>query len=601
MANARNLIAQDPTLDLAAILKLEAEKQQLHDDLVKMGTPIVQAQVAARQQQNTFDPMAELELALGQSNEAVVESWQQSEPTTQEPQAGPRDASGRIQSPDWVEAGPGVGARRVDGKLQVSNVKDKEGNFTMDNSWYYRSSQTHGPNASRQPPTAVASQLSSILSLPNAEAQLQAFGQLQVSVGQEMARAHADAVAQAEQKLGVEQLRSLLAQNEQVDRRNPAWTARPVDSPETARVRAQLDNAIIKANSLAETFLRSNPNIAGMQAQLKTAESFLTRSLNREAQMDQKEAAEQLRTQAKVEALRAQLRPQQLRRARMLDPELVGMEDDSVIQLLAKGKKAFSKEQEMILQAGEGDLLEMALANNKEAAAILIKETAANSGVPEEVLGRRLKELNFNLDPAVALKSMMDRFPDRRSEEYKANVEPLMAYARGEVKDKDAQNWARSRIFNNARNGLVMRNTQEWINSVNSWAWPTNDQGESRIKAVVEAVSEIQGGAQVSLNDVIGHIRSKYPRSEWKALSQELKQGIRANKKEGLLTAVDAEAAVQQAELEFTRSVFADIERSWNQGLTSGMKEVFPGRVPLAYELSQGYQFLFGGPLDQNK
>lgn len=599
MANARNLIAQDPTLDLAAILKLEAEKQQLHDDLVKMGTPIVQAQVAARQQQNTFDPMAELELALGQSNEPVVESWQQSEPTPQEQQAGPRDASGRIQSPDWVEAGPGVGARRVDGKLQVSNVKDKDGNFTMDDSWYYRSSQTHGPNAT-QAPSALASQLGSIMSLPNAEAQLLAFGQLQVSVGQEMARAHADAVAQAEQKMGVPQLRNLLAQNEQVDRNNPAWAMRQVDSPETARVRAQLDNAVIKANSLAETFVRGNPSVAGLQAQLKTAETFLMRSLNKEQQMDQKTALEAMRMAEKTEALRAQYRPVQLRRARMLDSELVGKSDDEVVQLVARGKKAFTPEQDAILRASEGDLLQMALARNTEAAAVLLKEASATTNVPEEVLGRRLKELSYNMDPAVALKSLTDRFPDKKSQEYKANVEPLLAYARGEVKDKEAQSFARARIFNNALNGLHMRNTQEWVNNVNSWAWPTNDQGESRIKAVVEAVSEIQGGTQVSLNDVIGHIRSKYPRSEWKALSQELKQGIRANKKEGLLTAVDAEAAVQQAELEFTRGVMSDIVRTITMAPRSDTW--YPGNPNNpTLGLGQAYQFLFGGPLDQNK
>ena len=573
---------QDPTMLLGALLEAQANTAKMRaaeDALTRVTTPIVQSSIAGQQ-----------EATIKQNTEGSTALPVQ---TPDKPQV---DSKGRPMNTDWTEAIAGVGTRRVDGKLQVSNVKGPDGQFTMDDSWYYRSSANPGSLAAK----TVASQMASIQSLPTVDEKMVAFQQLQVDAARQVAEAHKQAVTQAEEKLGVPALKALLARNEAADRNTIEWQQRRVDSKATAQVRQQLENAMLKADGLAKSFLNSNTEIAGLQASLKTAEYYIQRSMTQEMRIDDKKAAEEFKLRNKKEEIMARYRPQHFSRARILDPALAGMEDTAIVDMIANGKKAFGAEQEALLAATEDQLLSAAVAGNNSAHAILVQEEAAKSGLPADMLSKRLSRLSMNATPEAVMASIEKSYPDKKSPEYQAAIAPFKLYKSGTKLDKDSADMMHRAMLRTAQSGLLIDNTREWIGDVRSWVWTGNEQGESRIKSIVDSIKTVQGETPVSLDDIVAYAKKNYDRKEWSAINRELRSALFANKKNGLLTQVDADMAAQRIQAEFTKGRASDAwafaKQTTNNTLTNMANS--SGIIPA---IGTAYDFLFGSPLDTNK
>ena len=596
----RRLMEKDPTLVLGAVAAENRKIQTariLEDLLVKTVTKAEQQQVAEDQAVQLGDP--------AQQPSESLDLLSAIQPTQQPLAAGtpPKGSISSITTSDWQDAGAGTKARRVNGKLEITNVKDEQGNPSMDSAWYYQANATPQQSANATQGSlqsgygnSVAQQLANIQALDSTEAKLTAFNELQIAVGKQMAEAEGAALRQAEQTLGVDRLRSLLAANEAVDRRNPNWATRRMDSPDTAQLRQQLDSAVLKATGLANSFLKSNPDIAGLQASMRTAEIALQRSLVSDQRINEREAQKQMQLDFKQAQLRDSFQPQQYRRIRTLYPDLQTKSDEEIVGILANGRKAIGKEQAALMQASDQDLLQFALQDDNQAAAILLDEESQRTGMSKEVLGQRLARLSANMSPQAALKAIQQRYPNRKSEEYKLAAQPFEAIIRGEKLDKEAAGSMRQTLYRSAMAGLTIANTKEWVSDTRNWVWPADSNGSSIVQALAEKAASAAGSTPVSIMDIASRIRSDLPREQWRAARDELVRAVYNNSKtrNGLLTSVDPDAVAQQVDLDLSRSRIAEAVGVFAQRSDNILRNMYQDS-PAAY-VGQAYDFLFGNP-----
>lgn len=448
---------------------------------------------------------------------------------------------------------------------------------------YYRSSKNppQGTYISAQDNRVsgnINSMISAIKAADGIDAKLAVYANLQTAAAQEASKAMGDAQKQAEVKLGVDRLEQLLAQNEAADRAHPMWNKVQSDSDETARVRAQLESARMKAAALADTYLKQNPALAAMQVQVKMAGNMLEldaknqqrkedredRQAERRANMEDMQnfqaeerdkarkenaaikAEQEAETLARKELeVTARYQPKQFARMRAIIPDFADATDTEIAKVLSSGKKAMSPEQEMVLKAGDQELLQLAAVRNQYASKLVVEEEAAKTGVPESELKMKLTKLSSNMTVDGYRRMVLSQYPDTNSAGYKE----AMALAKtGSVGTKEEQAAFQKHIYDAAVQGMRLENTRDWMSNI-SKNWQFSDP---RIKAAAEAISHTTG-QPASLQDLAMKLRADNPRSSLADISDAMRKEIFANRRTGLLTETDPMAAHHAVQLILTR------------------------------------------------
>lgn len=439
--------------------------------------------------------------------------------------------------------------------------------------------------------------LTSIEQAPDLKSKMLLFNDLQVSVAQQATGIMKEAQTQAEQKLGVDKLAELLAQNEAADRAHPMWAKYQSDSTQTAQVRSQLESARMKASSLANTFVAQNPTMAALKAKTETTQKMLELEWRKQSKLDDAKELSQLRQeerQANLEyvaeqkalALVQQFQPRQFARIKMLHPELVNEDDLSIARKIAAGKKTFSPEDQAISQASPEQLLRFAVEGNQQAAQVLVTEEAADSSTDPEVLKEKIVKARNSMNPAVVRKMLDNMYPDKKDEGYKSAVSQLKLAQTGQL-TKDQRKAYDDMMFGLAMQGLRTQNTQEWISDVSKgWAWE-----DPAIKAAIDKVKANTQGP-VSLQELTVELANQYPREQWATVAEKMRKSLLANRKEGVLNSTDFNAAWGIVNQEFTRSIMSSAGKSISNAFGGAGNYTPIGAVQTI--LAEEYKFLFG-------
>ena len=533
----------------AALLLQQDQERQLAAQATAAVTPIVQEAVDI-QQALVLDDMAPKGLPDGWSTTTEAGVYRKGEP------------------------GKGVKGKPT----EYTNVVDSEGKPTMQ-APYAPLANPGGAYVSQQD-TRVSGNISSMISAMRAaqgpEAKMSVLASLQEAAAMETSKAYQAAQQQADMKLGVTSLEQLLAQNEAADRAHPMWNKVQSDSEETARVRSQLESARMKAAALADTYLKQNPAVAAMQAQVKAAGSMLELDLrnqqrkearedqqkfreeNREDQQNfrteerqamekEKERIRQEELLRKEEEAARRYRPVQFARMRMLDPDLSQETDTGIAKILASGKKALSPEMDTIIKADDTTLLKLAATRNQEAAKIVIEEEAAKTGVSPVELRQKLAKLSSNMSTEGYRRAMVDRYKDTTSAEYKQSMALVTKMSSG--LNKDEQTALNDQLFSTAVGAMQVENTREWISNISNWKF-----SDQRLQDTAASIQNTTG-KPASLSDLAMKLRADYSRDKITELAEALRKDIFNNKREGILTATDPNAAWGQAQLDLSRSL----------------------------------------------
>lgn len=533
----------DPVQMISEVLYLQRQREELQRSIVDAVTPIQQEAVNLQQQ-------AAMPQASGPDLDSLLGFTQTKE--------------------------PGVYRRKnKGGSTEYTNVLDSQGRPTMEASRTSASAPAAAPYAplgSSQPeassafvsreqqkiPMSVSALIQSMQAAESIDDKISIFTKIQSAAAQEATSAYTRAFEQASSKLGVNTLEQLLAQNEAADRSHPMWAQYQSDSEQTARVRQQLESARTKAASLADSYLKQDPTLGAMSAQIKTAEMLLQKeyateqrretfgfeqNAREQARLEEKAYQERLKAQATLEAIGAK----GVARLKIVDPSLAGKEATEVARQIASGKTV-SDDTKLAIKATPHELLYLAAKRNQAAAAILLEEEAATSSLSKEELGKKLSFVEQSMSPAMLRVALERRYPDTRSPEYREAAALLTKSKAGLTKDEQAK--LDAQMFSMAVQNLQAANTNEWMGNLSKgWQW-----SDPKLQAAVAKIQETKQ-APATLPELIKELQSSSDRKDWPAISEQLRKEIFANRKKGVLEATDADAVWQYTQQEFSRSL----------------------------------------------
>ena len=526
---------------LSEVLYLQRQREELQRSVVDAVTPIQQEAVNLQQQ-----------AAMPQASGPDLDSLLSFTPTTE----------------------PGVYRRKnPGGPTEYTNVVDSSGRPTMEAPMASSPSAPYAPLGSPRPnaasssfvskeqqklPMSVSALMQSMQAAGSVDDKISIFTKIQSAAAQEATSAYTRAFEQASSKLGVNTLEQLLAQNEAADRSHPMWAQYQSDSEQTAKVRQQLESARTKAASLADSYLKQDPTLGAMSAQIKTAEMLLQKEYAAEqrretfgfeqdareqARLEEKAYQDRLKAQATLEAIGAK----GVARLKIVDPSLAGKEATEVARQIASGK-TISDDTKLAIKATSHELLYLATKRNQAAAAILLEEEAATSYLSKEELGKKLSFVEQSMSPAMLRVALERRYPDTRSPEYREAAALLTKSKTGLTKDEQAK--LDDQMFSMAVQNLQSANTNEWIGNLSKgWQW-----SDPKLQAAVAKIQETKQ-APATLSELIKELQSSSDRKDWPAISEQLRKEIFANRKKGVLEATDADSVWQYTQQEFSRSL----------------------------------------------
>lgn len=533
----------DPVQMISEVLYLQRQREELQRSIVDAVTPIQQEAVNLQQQ-------AAMPQASGPDLDSLLGFTQTTE--------------------------PGVYKRKnKGGSTEYTNVVDSQGRPTMESApapYAPLGAPASSAFVSREQqklPMSVSALMQSMQAAGSIDDKISIFTRIQSAAAQEATNAYTRAFAQSSDKLGVNTLEQLLAQNEAADRAHPMWAQYQSDSEQTAKVRQQLESARTKAASLADSYLKQDPTLGAMSAQIKTAEMLLQKEytadqrretfdleqkVRGQARMDEQSAREQARLEEKAyqDRLKAQatleaIGAKGVARLKIVDPSLAGKEATEVARQIASGK-TISDDTKLAIKATPHELLYLATKRNQAAAAILLEEEAATSSLSKEELGKKLSFVEQSMTPAMLRVALERRYPDTKSPEYREAAALLTKSKAGLTEEQ--QRKLDDQMFSMAVQNLQAANTNEWMGNLSKgWQW-----SDPKLQAAVAKIQETKQ-APATLPELIRELQGSSDRKDWPAISEQLRKEIFANRKKGVLEATDADSVWQYTQQEFSRSL----------------------------------------------
>lgn len=302
------------------------------------------------------------------------------------------------------------------GQLSLSNVDETGMQYPKANGGQGPGTGAISPNT----PLSVGSLLSKLKSASDVDTARGIGASLREASALEQVKFETQAQQFAGQKIGLPRLVAELAAAEAADRADPKYVPGMGDSPITAKIRTDVDQARNFADGEAKRYLAQNPQYAVLKASLATADSEIARITKL---ADRKAAIEDnallradITRQAKEDQLTDEARgldgPTR-QRLLMLSPDLAQVDPakldaDMVRTIKARGKdKAWMQ----ALQAPEEALPALALVGNQHAVDLVVAKEEANTGNSPEITLARIENLRKStLDGKFMKKAFEEQF-----------------------------------------------------------------------------------------------------------------------------------------------------------------------------------------------
>lgn len=372
----------------------------------------------------------------------------------------------------------------------------------------------------------VLSKLRATKDMTEASVLYESFQQSTVEMG---AKLEKEAVAFAEQKVGIPNLELMLRQAEAADKSDPKYYPGIGDSPITAKLRGEINAARGVALNEAKTFLSTNPTYKSLAVTAKTAEAEFKRverladqsetaRLNKEARNEEwdrrkgeTDAEYDRRKREKQEEEAEGIPGHVLTRIQMLHQgEFVGLEGkeiDAKIKALKLVKANKSNDFKEAVFA-EGDALpRLALKGNKYANALVIAQEAAATGDSPEEVQRAITALQGKMQEAKFVETV---FTQRYKGDKKGLSEALGAFQANanDPNKKDANTGLKAEL---ALEYSARVKTANFLQNVNTWksvdpaiaaavdrARKTTGRGDLR-STLIAYLGESEGPARAAL------------------------------------------------------------------------------------------------------
>lgn len=230
---------------------------------------------------------------------------------------------------------------------------------------------------------------------------------LRTALSEESARMNGEAIKTAETELGVPRMLNELRAAEQIDQSRPGYVPGMGDSPNTVRVRNQLQELQAKVPGHAEQWLSRNLSYAQLKAAEKNAAADMTRIVEKGAAQERakelKKVAAEGKEAAKADKIAIEysgLSAQQRALAIKLNPFLAGGDGADpaktqaamveYIDRQAKQDPAFVK----LMTADPIEYKTLAFGGNKHAASLLAVEEAQRTGQDPNMVADSIKKVS---------------------------------------------------------------------------------------------------------------------------------------------------------------------------------------------------------------
>lgn len=278
---------------------------------------------------------------------------------------------------------------------------------------------------------------------------------LRSAMGELGAKAISDARTLAESQVGIPQLKQQLERRMQMDRAHPLWARYQSDSDETIAVRTQLNQAMGRAEQIANDMIKQNPKLAALDKSVGGFISMQERLLQSAAMRQEKKAEE-------VDAIIGTMSPETLDTVYQVRPDLKGDQTATADFLKQRYK---DKDWRPIIDGAipAEQFMQAGLAGNKVAEQAAVKMQAAKTGMAPDVVQKQMDVLKQFVNDAGAAEKMIKTFglltaedakkyktlammPDKNSQAEAAKIRLGMAdqlaskIAAGYI-DRDLANW----------------------------------------------------------------------------------------------------------------------------------------------------------------
>ena len=363
--------------------------------------------------------------------------------------------------------------------------------------------------------TALA-KLRSTTDATQAAVMFEAFQQASV---QQQARLEQQAVAFAEQKVGVKNLERMLMEAEQADKADPKWYPGIGDSPITQKQRSELNVARGVAITEAKNFLATNETYKSLAVTSKTAEHELNRitrladqrttaELNREAQseiskqrQDETNAEYERRKQEAREQEAEGISAKQLQRIQMLNQgDFVGLDPNSIdakVKAMALVKKNKSKDFNEAVAAEGTDLPVLALKGNAFARSLVMAEEAAATGRSQEEVARDIDALQKKMQEPKFAQSVLENRYGKGEKNKKERQEALGIFTATNF-DPAKKNEATTAKAQMAMEYMAHLKTAKFVGDVGTWAMQAVDPViRSEIELATTSARKTTGRADI--------------------------------------------------------------------------------------------------------
>lgn len=256
-----------------------------------------------------------------------------------------------------------------------------------------------------------------INSLRNAKNYDEAIGistALNESLALESSRIEAEAMRYAQNKLGIPFLEQSLASNQALDMQALDYVPGIGDSPITAKVRQQLDQARGMADIEAKRFLAQNTTYASMKAAAANADMILKSKERGQGKMDEIQARAEITAAARAEAKREEeallvesLPAHSRERLLMLVPSIGQSDNPNAAMGRTLSQRKTDKEFVAAITAEESKFPALALRGNQYAESVLVAQEAAKTGENPDVIRARIRNLKQVMEDPKALRDMV--------------------------------------------------------------------------------------------------------------------------------------------------------------------------------------------------
>ena len=396
---------------------------------------------------------------------------------------------------------------------------------------------------------------------PDSDAAAGIASTLRTALAEESSRLNAEALRTAEVELGVPRMLNELKAAEQMDQSRPGYVPGLGDSPNTVRVRNQLQELQSKVPGHAEQWLSRNLSFAQLKAAEKNAAADMARVVEKGAAQENAlakikataEAKKELKAEGdalKYEGLSAQQRALAVR----LNPSLAGTDGAdpkqnqanmvAYIDRQAKTDKDFLA----IMNADPVEYKALAFGGNKHAAQLLAVEEAQRTGQdPNEVADMIKRTSTAPVSPQMAEAWIISKSnsalgdKDKERNRMKAEWNDALGAKTPEQKAQLASMQAEIRM-----SAYKKEQTQKFLGNTISWA----PKGSALAEA---AQASMQTTGKSDLASALRTLTAGKDTATAIAALQEAKtliQSQASSRQKSLLGGVDAIAAMQMVDAE---------------------------------------------------